>query len=53
MNNTLIINPPKKKAASIPVNNLHPFEGHPFRVTDNEEMKSLTESIRTQAFSLR
>ncbi len=48
MNNTLIINPPKKKAAIIPVDNLHPFEGHPFQVTDNEEMESLTESIRTQ-----
>ena len=30
----------------IPISKLHPFEGHPYKVLDNEEMDSLTESIR-------
>ena len=33
---------------AIPVTKLHPFEGHPYKVQDNEEMNALTESIRTQ-----
>lgn len=41
-------NPPKKKAANIPTDKLHTFEGHPFQVVDNEEMESLAESIQTQ-----
>ena len=32
----------------LPINKLRPFEGHPFKVIDNEEMKQLTESILTQ-----
>ncbi len=49
MNNTVnTINPPKKKAASIPTDKLHTFEGHPFQVIDNEEMESLAESIQSQ-----
>lgn len=43
-----MLNPPKKKAANIPVDKLHTFEGHPFKVLDNEEMEILTESIREQ-----
>ncbi len=31
---------------SIPVQKLHPFEGHPFKVLDNEEMNSLIESVQ-------
>ena len=31
---------------SIPAEKLHPFEGHPFKVLDNEEMNSLIESIQ-------
>jgi ParB family chromosome partitioning protein len=31
---------------AIPISKLHPFEGHPYKVMDNEEMDSLTESIR-------
>ena len=27
------------------ISNLHPFEGHPYKVIDNEEMEALTESI--------
>ena len=32
----------------LPIHKLRPFEGHPFKVIDNEEMKQLTESIHTQ-----
>lgn len=41
-------NPPKKKAANIPTDKLHTFEGHPFQVIDNEEMDNLAESIKAQ-----
>lgn len=43
-----MLNPPKKKAANIPVGKLRTFEGHPFKVLDNEEMEILTESIQEQ-----
>lgn len=33
---------------SIPIEQLHPFEGHPYNVIDNEEMDALTESIMKQ-----
>lgn len=33
---------------AIPVAKLHPFEGHPYKVLDNEEMNTLIESIQTQ-----
>ena len=46
MTNT--INPPKKKAANIQVEKLHTFEGHPFKVLDDEDMDHLTESIKAQ-----
>ena len=36
------------KHAAIPVEKLHPFEGHPYKVLDNEEMEALTESIHTE-----
>ena len=39
---------PKKKAALLPVSQLHTFEGHPYKVLDNEEMDSLVESIKEQ-----
>ena len=32
----------------IPIAKLHPFEGHPYKVLDNEEMEALTESIHTE-----
>ena len=49
MTNTILTeNPPKKKAANIPTDKLHTFEGHPFQVIDNEEMESLAESIQAQ-----
>ena len=36
------------RAEDLPISKLHPFEGHPFKVTDNEEMDQLTWSILTQ-----
>ena len=47
-NTMLTENPPKKKAANIPTDKLHTFEGHPFQVVDNEEMESLAQSIQAQ-----
>ncbi len=35
-----------KKPVVIPVNKLHGFENHPFKVLDNEEMNTLIESIQ-------
>lgn len=32
----------------IPIAKLHPFEGHPYKVLDNEEMEALTESVHTE-----
>ena len=40
--------PPKKKAANIQVDKLRTFEGHPFKVLDNEDMGNLIVSIRQQ-----
>ena len=36
------------QAVYLPIDKLKPFEGHPFKVTDNEEMDQLTESICQQ-----
>lgn len=33
---------------NIPTNKIYPFEGHPFKVQDNEEMNALIESIQEQ-----
>ena len=37
-----------KKPVAIPVEKLHPFTGHPFKVKDDAEMNTLIESIQTQ-----
>ncbi len=37
-----------KKPVNIPVSKLRPFEGHPFKVKDDEEMNVLIESVQTQ-----
>ncbi len=42
MNNKL------KSPVNIPVEKIRPFEGHPYKVIDNEEMNSLIESIQEQ-----
>ncbi len=36
------------KPIAISIEKLHPFEGHPYKVLDNEEMETLTESIHTE-----
>lgn len=37
-----------KKPVNIPVSRLRPFEGHPFKVKDDEEMNTLIESVQIQ-----
>lgn len=37
-----------KKPVAIPVEKLHPFDGHPFKVKNDDEMNTLIESIQTQ-----
>ena len=36
------------RAEYLPIQKLRPFEGHPYKVLDNEDMDALVESIRTQ-----
>ena len=38
----------KTRAEYLPIEKLRPFEGHPFKVADNEEMDLLVESILAQ-----
>ena len=37
-----------KKPVNVPVSKLRPFEGHPFKVKDDDEMSTLIESVQTQ-----
>ena len=37
-----------KKPVNIPISKLRPFEEHPFKVKDDEEMNTLIESVQTQ-----
>ena len=37
-----------KKTVNIPVSKLRPFEGHPFKVKDDEEMNTLIEIVQMQ-----
>ena len=37
-----------KSPVNIPVEKIRPFEGHPYKVLDNEEMNTLIESIQEQ-----
>jgi ParB family chromosome partitioning protein len=36
----------QERVQEIPLSDLHPFEGHPFRVVDDEDMAKTVESIR-------
>jgi len=36
----------QERVQDIPLSELHPFEGHPFRVVDDEEMMKTAESVR-------
>ena len=40
MNNTM------KTPVAIPVSKLHPFEGHPYKVLDDDSMNELIESVQ-------
>lgn len=35
-----------ERVQNIPLNELHPFKDHPFKVQNNEEMERMIESIR-------
>ena len=35
-----------KSPVNIPVSKIHPFEGNPYKVQDNDEMNNLIGSIR-------
>ena len=35
-----------ERIQELPLSELHPFEDHPFKVLDNEEMEKIVESIR-------
>ncbi len=37
-----------KSAVNIPLEKIRPFEGHPYKVLDNEEMNALIESVQEQ-----
>ena len=37
---------PAERVQQIPLSELHPFEGHPFRVLDDEEMQRTVESVK-------
>ena len=36
----------KEKRTEMPLSDLHPFEGHPFKVLDDELMEQTVESIK-------
>lgn len=36
----------QERVQQIPLSKLHPFEGHPFRVVDDEEMQKTVESVK-------
>ena len=38
--------PELEQVREISLSELHPFEGHPFRVVDDEEMQKTVESVR-------
>ena len=43
-----MLNKSIKSPVTIPVSKIHPFEGNPYKVLDNEEMNFLIESIQQQ-----
>ena len=36
------------KTVNLDISKIHPFDGHPYKVLDDEDMEALVESIRTQ-----
>ena len=45
-----VVKEPKPKLMNIKLEKLHPFEGHPYKVLDDESMTELTESIKEYGF---
>lgn len=43
----------RNQLVNIPVSKLRPFEGHPFKVKDDEEMNTLIEVCRRKEFFYR
>ena len=43
-----MLSKPQSKVINLMISQLRPFEGHPYKVLDDESMEALTESIRTQ-----
>ena len=42
-----------ERVKEIPLNELHPFKAHPFKIQNDDEMKRLVESIQNSARSRR
>jgi len=38
--------PSWRKVQILPLSELHPFEGHPFQVRDDEEMDKMVDSVK-------
>ena len=47
-NAALHMEDPKQKIVYLPLEKLHPFAGHPYKVQDDAEMNELIDSIQTQ-----
>ena len=43
-----MVNKNLKSAVNVPLEKIRPFEGHPYKVIDNDEMNALIESIQEQ-----
>ena len=43
-----MLSKPQSKVMNLKISQIRPFEGHPYKVLDDESMEALTESIRTQ-----
>lgn len=43
-----MLSKPQPKVMNLKISQFRPFEGHPYKVLDDESMEELTESIRTQ-----
>ena len=43
-----MLSKPQSKVINLKISQLRPFEGHPYKVLDDESMEALTESIRAQ-----
>ena len=46
--NEIPIESKRKKSARIPIEKLHDFDGHPYKVTGNEDMDKFVEIFKSQ-----